>query len=369
MMNTESPEQATSSAERSLAVRQAQQLLTGDRGLRLTNYEEMYRFAKAVAQSKFKPVPDWTEVDCFICLQKGAEVGMTPMQSLESIYIVNNRATLFGDAPKGLIEASGLMVDYDQYEEGKPFEDDYKYVVTSHRKGRSKPLTTTYSVADAKLAKLWGKAGSWTTAPKRMLMFRARGFNLRDNFADILKGFTIGELLDEESVAGFENAKTASAKIVEPNFDKEPTVPDQPGAPPIAAEIETPRRSPGRPRKHPLPETPKPEESEPQKQEQPEAAPQPQTPTPTAPGDRQASFFSEQESTPDRPVKEILKRLREIRASEDKFLMLMREYGFVDCEPGEITMGTFTIGNMAEKDLQLAMLNWNQIEQRLTEQK
>src|SRR5215813_14003017 len=134
MPNTDSLTEQTIPQDRSLAVRQAQQITVGDRGLKLTNYEEMFRFAKAVAQSKFKPVADWTEVDCFICLQKGAEVGMTPMQSLESIYVVNNRATLFGDAPKALVEASGLMTDYDQYEEGKPFEDDFKYVVTSHRK-------------------------------------------------------------------------------------------------------------------------------------------------------------------------------------------------------------------------------------------
>src|SRR6516165_2816814 len=158
--NTEqqSPSAFAPTGERSLAIRQAAQIVTGDRGLKLTNYEEMYRFAKAVALSKFNPYPnDWTDVDCFICLQKGAEVGMSPMQSLESIYVVNNRATIFGDAPKGLVEASGLMIDYDQYEEGKPFEDDYKWIVSSHRRGRSKPLITTYSVADAKTAGLWDK--------------------------------------------------------------------------------------------------------------------------------------------------------------------------------------------------------------------
>jgi len=53
------------------------------------------------------------------------------------------------------------------------------------------------SVGDAKLASLWGKQGPWSQYPKRMLKFRARGFWLRDNFGDILKGMrTVEELRD-----------------------------------------------------------------------------------------------------------------------------------------------------------------------------
>ena len=343
--NTESQEQAT---ERSLAIRQAAQIMTGERGLRLTNYEEMYRFAKAVAQSKFKPVPDWTDVDCFICLQKGAEVGMTPMQSLESIYIVNNRATLFGDAPKGLIEASGLMIDYDQYEEGKPFDDDYKYVVSSHRKGRSKPLITTYSVADAKLAKLWGKAGAWTTAPKRMLMFRARGFNLRDNFADVLKGFTIGELLDEESVAGFEHAKSASAKVVEPSFDQ-----PAPAAVAVQTDVEPPKRPRGRP--------PKTQPSE------PVTAPTPE-PVAAAPEQPPDSLFSEQaessltlldEAT--RPIQDVLRRLKSAGISEETFLNMLVGWGYLECDKADIAMGNVTIANIQPQDIERIRTNWPQV--------
>ena len=66
--------------------------------------------------------------------------------------------------------------------------------VTRRNEGES---SQAFSVADAKKAGLWGKQGPWTNYPDRMLLFRARGFILRDVFGDVLKGFkTTEELAD-----------------------------------------------------------------------------------------------------------------------------------------------------------------------------
>jgi hypothetical protein len=51
----------------------------------------------------------------------------------------------------------------------------------------------TFSVADAKRAKLWGKSGPWTQYPKRMLAMRARGFAIRDAFPDAMRGMITAE--------------------------------------------------------------------------------------------------------------------------------------------------------------------------------
>jgi hypothetical protein len=67
------------------------------------------------------------------------------------------------------------------------------------RHGDAEPKLGKFSVADAKLAKLWGKTGSqgqptpWVTFPERMLQMRARSWALRDGFADVLKGLAIAE--------------------------------------------------------------------------------------------------------------------------------------------------------------------------------
>jgi hypothetical protein len=51
----------------------------------------------------------------------------------------------------------------------------------------------TFSVLDAKQARLWGKQGPWQQYPKRMLAMRARGFAIRDAFPDAMKGMITAE--------------------------------------------------------------------------------------------------------------------------------------------------------------------------------
>ena len=54
-------------------------------------------------------------------------------------------------------------------------------------------ITRTFSEEDARRAKLLGKSGPWSQYPERMMQLRARGFALRDAFADVLSGLISGE--------------------------------------------------------------------------------------------------------------------------------------------------------------------------------
>jgi hypothetical protein len=190
------------------------QIKTGSAGLVLTSIDEMYRFAEMVSLSGL--APKGIEKPAAICtaLQMGLEIGLSPMQSLQSIAVINGRPGIYGDAAKALVESSGLMAAYDQWYEldGKKLvtadgyartptntelnNDNLMCCVMSQREKRP-PVVTTFSIGDAKRASLWGKSGPWTQYPARMMMFRARGFNLRDNFGDVLKGMrTDDELRD-----------------------------------------------------------------------------------------------------------------------------------------------------------------------------
>jgi hypothetical protein len=309
----------------------------GERGLRFLDMDQMFRFSKAVSASQFCP-KGWSEIDCFVALQKGAEVGMSPMQSLESIYVVNNRATLFGDAPKALVEASGLMTDYKQTYEGKEGTDDYRCVVTSTRKGRQ-PMTETYSVRDARTAQLWDKPGPWKLHPRRMLLFRARGFNLRDNFGDVLKGFQIGELVDEDGIAGFEHAKLA--RVVEPNFERDEAVSEQTPA----------KRVRSRSRSREVTSEPK----------EPDGAPESQEPVApsTERQEPRTSLFD-----PERPPVQVLAaKLAAAGISPEVFLEVMRRQGALQAEPDaeEISSGRFGLGSCSLIDLRLALDNWESV--------
>lgn len=174
-------------------------ITVGARGLQLTTLDEMTRFATGVIASGFAPPHYKTPVQVISALQYGAEIGLSPMQSLQSITVINGRPALWGDALPGLVWGSGLCegIEESLEESGEP--DDTFARCTVKRKGIEKPITKTFSVKDAKRAGLWGKGGPWTQYPQRMLQLRARAFCLRDAFADVLRGLQVSEEVQDYS--------------------------------------------------------------------------------------------------------------------------------------------------------------------------
>jgi hypothetical protein len=173
----------------------------GGTGIVLRDFEQMYRFSKAICASRMVPNGLDTPEKVLVTLQYGMELGMKPMQALQSIYVVNNKPTLYGDGFLAQLKSSKEW-DEDQFKEwftGKPFNDDFTAHCQMGRRGRKEPMVAEFSVADAKMGDLWakktssGKKTPWCTAPRRMLMMRARTFCGRDLFADVLKGMTSTE--------------------------------------------------------------------------------------------------------------------------------------------------------------------------------
>lgn len=121
----------------------------------------------------------------------GYEVGLTPVQAVNGIMIVNGRASIWGDVALALVRSSGLLESIDERVEGDG--DDRAGVVTTKRKGDAEAKTTRFTVADAKKAGLFTKKGPWQDYPDRMLVMRARSWNVRDNYADVLCGLGIAE--------------------------------------------------------------------------------------------------------------------------------------------------------------------------------
>ena len=151
-------------------------------------FEQALTFSQYLADSDmvpkdFKGKPG----NCLIGIQWGAELGLKPLQALQNIAIINGRPSLWGDAMLGLVRASPLC---EYVTEG--WEADGTAVCKAKRRGEPEQVRT-FSDADAKLAGLLGKAGPWTTGPKRMKQLRARAFALRDVFTDILKGMSMAE--------------------------------------------------------------------------------------------------------------------------------------------------------------------------------
>ena len=168
-----------------------QPIQCGEHGVIITTLEDGFRFATAVIASGLAPKSFRTPEAVLIAVQMGAEVGLKPMQSLQNIAVINGRPSLWGDAMKALVESSPECEYIQEYTEGSG--DALTAVCEAKRRGRPNPSTERFSVRDARLAGLWGKAGPWMQYPARMLKLRARGFALRDQFPDLLCGMVSAE--------------------------------------------------------------------------------------------------------------------------------------------------------------------------------
>jgi hypothetical protein len=150
---------ATKSESHALTVQSTQQF-----DLSPKTFEQALVFADYLADSDmvpkdFKGKPG----NCLIAMQWGMELGMKPLQAIQSIAVINGRPSMWGDA-----------------------------LLRAKRRGEDEQVRT-FSDADAKLAGLLGKQGPWTTGPKRMKQLRARAFALRDVFTDVLRGMAMAE--------------------------------------------------------------------------------------------------------------------------------------------------------------------------------
>ena len=161
-------------------------------GLALQTFDDAFRFAKMVSASEFAPKDFKGKPEsCLLAIQHGSEVGLSPMQSLQSIAVINGRPTIWGDAALALVQSSPVCEYVREYTEGEG--DNLSAVCEAKRKGYPQPTVSRFSMADAKRAGLAGKSGPWTQYPARMLTLRARGFALRNAFADALRGLITAE--------------------------------------------------------------------------------------------------------------------------------------------------------------------------------
>ena len=185
----------------------------GSKGVELATFEDAFRFSSCVALSGFAPKGMEKPEAILVAVQLGLEIGLTPMAAMQNIGVINGRPGIYGDAALALVRASGLLESYQQSYRGDG--EKLTAVVTVKRKGDPVEITSEFGVADARAAGLWGKAGPWTAYPRRMLLFRARGFALRDAFGDVLKGLRtteeLADMLPEKNVAPIRDAKVPVA--------------------------------------------------------------------------------------------------------------------------------------------------------------
>lgn len=268
MTDTTETKTAEEKEQTAIAVRSSLEMTPT--GLVLTNLDEMYRFAQYVSASPFAPKDMRDPVSIVVAIQYGAELGLSMMAALANIAVINGKPSIYGDAMLALVRASGLLQEFSEglvvkvdgklactcakwAREGEcihsraaiiPFSrpgEERVGVCFAHRKGTAEGNLRTFGVVDAKIAGLWGKSGPWSTAPDRMLMFRPRGFVLRDEFSDVLKGLISREEAMDFSEPPAPTKKklkgTLKERLAAPKIDPEPEAIDAEEEPTTLAEI------------------------------------------------------------------------------------------------------------------------------------
>ena len=180
------------------------------------SFEGVWRMAQIIAASGMAPKDMKQPEQIAVAIMHGMEVGLTPMAALQSIAVINGRPSIWGDGALALIQASGLLLEIEEFEEDR--DGIPTAVCRVKRKGERAAIERTFSEAQQKLAGLLGK-DIHKQYPQRMRQMRARAFALRDKFADVLRGLAIGEEM-----------RDVDAAVV----DMPPPVPSTP--PPVASE-------------------------------------------------------------------------------------------------------------------------------------
>jgi len=156
-----------------------------------------------LASKDYKGKPE----NVLIAVQMGLELGLSPMQAIQNIAVINGRGCVWGDAALALVQSSGKMEWIKEWHEGA-----VSYCSTK-RKGYPDSYTNQFSDDDARAANLINKPGPWQTNKARMRQMRARAFNLRDQYADVLKGISMREEVEDYVEIGQSDQTVNGAKV------------------------------------------------------------------------------------------------------------------------------------------------------------
>jgi len=153
-------------------------------------YAEAVEFAERIAAGKNPFVPDYYGRDpgtILAAILYGSELGLSAMQSLQGLIVMQGKVTLYVSTMRALVDRSGLMekcvVDFDR--------ELVCATVRIKRVGREEAVYT-FDKQDALAAGVSGRK-MYQAYPGRMYKARALGFALRDEFGDVLRGLMATE--------------------------------------------------------------------------------------------------------------------------------------------------------------------------------
>ena len=209
---------------------------------------EVGQLAHAIANTDFVPkAMRGNEAAIAASILYGDEVGLSPMQALAKIAVIDGKPSLAAEAQRALILAAGHNIWLEE-------QTTTKVTIAGKRFDQDQIGRVTWTMDDARRAKLDGKQ-NWRTYPRQMLVARASAELARSMFADVIGGLAATEELDDQGATPDapetpspaptrrRRAAKASAPVIAPVLAQSPDMPPEPPLPGDTDEPSDPKAS------------------------------------------------------------------------------------------------------------------------------
>lgn len=147
-----------------------------------TDLDSAYRLAQQVAASRLMGAAARTPESALVIIVTGRELGLTAMQSLRSLHVIEGKPVMSSDLMVALVRRSPLCKAWRLVESTSTVAT---YETT--RAGDDGPTRMSFSIDDAKAAGLAGKQ-NWKAYPAAMLRARCIAALARAVYPDLLLG-------------------------------------------------------------------------------------------------------------------------------------------------------------------------------------
>lgn len=156
---------------------------------------QAWKLAEKIATTEMVPTALRGRPEAVLAVMlAGHEAGVSPMQSLQKIHIIEGRPAMSSELMRALVMQHGHELIYEEV-------TTTKVTAAGRRKGSDRWTKVTWTMDDAKRGGLEGKQ-NWRKWPRAMLTARATAELCRMVFPDVLAGIshTIEELSDGDAV-------------------------------------------------------------------------------------------------------------------------------------------------------------------------
>lgn len=148
--------------------------------IRSDDMSTVWRLSQRLSSTEFVPDALRNRPEAVLAaVLYGRELGIGPMQALQSVNVIKGKPTLAPETMRALILRAGHQIATKEY-------TDERVTLVGTRDTMEE--TVTFTVDDAKRAGLIKTGGAWTTYPRAMLLARATSELARLMFADVIAG-------------------------------------------------------------------------------------------------------------------------------------------------------------------------------------